>query len=163
MNIDLIELKPYITVNRHWISEIFQSPIRQFDGCLKSDTFPIFVVNGSTEYEIGERSLEYRLFTHLSDSGHHFGLIHVMDEIYDHNLSVYGLEQCISIFREYYRPVGGKRQLLVDFGRSFITPTLRILPDQTACSWTLHTDSSPIRVTKFSLHDASVSATPTHE
>ena len=123
MNIDLIELKPDITVNRRWISEIFQSPIRQFDGCLKSDTFPIFVVNGSTEYEIGERSLEYRLFKHLSDSGHHFGLIHVMDEIYDHNLSVYGLKQCISIFREYYRPVGGKRQLLVDFGRSFITPT----------------------------------------
>lgn len=117
--IDLIELKPYITVNRTWISEIFQCEIRQFDGCLRANTFPIFIVNGSTEYDIDNRSADYKLFPHLSQEGHSFGLIHVMDEIYDHNLSVYYLNKCSLVFREYFRPTGGKISLWKDYGKSF--------------------------------------------
>jgi len=123
MSIDLIELKPYITVSRSWISEIFQHKIREFDGCLRANTFPIFIVNGSTEYELENRSIAYKLFPYLSQEGHSFGLIHVMDEIYDHDLSVYYLDKCDFVFREYYRPVGGQFQLLTDFSKSFFMPS----------------------------------------
>jgi hypothetical protein len=118
-HIDLIELKPYNTVSRSWISEIFQQKIRRFDGCLKSNTFPIFIVHGSTEYEVKERSTDYKLFPYLNEQGHCFGIIHVMDEIYDHNLSVYYLDKCALVFREYFRPTGGKLHLLMDFSKSF--------------------------------------------
>jgi hypothetical protein len=119
VSVDLIEMKPYNTVSRSWISEIFQQEIRRFDGCLKSNTFPVFIVHGSTEYSLDERSANYNLFPYLSEKGHRFGLIHVMDEIYDHNLSVYYLDGCALVFREYYRPDGGWVNLLVDFIKSF--------------------------------------------
>jgi hypothetical protein len=122
MYIDLIELKPYNTVNRLWISEIFQCTIRRFDGCLKPNTFPVFIVQGSTEYGAEGRSTEYKLFPYLSREGHSFGLIHVMDEVYDHNLSVYDLDKCALVFREYFRPIGGKLQFLIDFSKSFSIP-----------------------------------------
>lgn len=121
-HIDLIELKPYITVNLSWISDIFQHEIRRFDGCLRANSFPIFIVNGSTEYGVEERSICYKLFADLSKEGHSFGLIHVMDEIYDHDLSVYNLNKCSIVFREYFKPTGGKTQFWIDFCKSFFTP-----------------------------------------
>lgn len=119
---DLIELKPFSVVNRIWISEVFQYPIRKFDGCLKAGTFPVFLVHGSTEYGYENRSIDYKLFTQLAQQGHGFALVHVMDEIYDHSLSTYGLEKCLLVFREYYRPSGGKLKLCIDFFRSFLIP-----------------------------------------
>ena len=47
MYIDLIELPPYNTGNRLWISKIFQYPIRRFDGSIKANTFPVFIVQGN--------------------------------------------------------------------------------------------------------------------
>jgi hypothetical protein len=120
--IDLIELKPYNTINSLWISKIFQHDIRRFDGRLQSNTLPVFIVQGSTEYGGGNRSIEYELFSYLNESGYSFGLIHVMDEIYDHDISIYGLEKCALIFREYFRPTGGRTQFLADFGKSFFIP-----------------------------------------
>ncbi|PSN20733.1 hypothetical protein C7271_00645 [filamentous cyanobacterium CCP5] len=122
MHIDLIELKPHKTESRVWVSEVFQHAIRQFDGCLKSNTFPVFVVQGDEEYTRGIRGLNCELFSYLNDAGYSFGLIHVMDELYDHDLSIYNLDRCVLVFRNFFRPTGGAAPFLVDFVKSFFVP-----------------------------------------
>ncbi|MEO1296547.1 MAG: hypothetical protein AAFW75_12205, partial [Cyanobacteria bacterium J06636_16] len=115
MYIDLIELFPYKTRNQLWISEIFQASIREFDGFIKANTFPVFIVQGSRNYKPEERSIQFGLFLNLNKKGHKFGLIHVMDENYDHDISIYYLDACSVVFREYFRPQGGRLQLLKEY------------------------------------------------
>lgn len=115
-------MPPYNTRNTLWISEIFQCSIRRFDGSLRAKTFPIFIVQGSTRLKVEDRSINFQLFDHLNQEGYSFGLIHIMDENYDHDISVYYLDKCIVIFREYFRPNGGKIHLLKDYSKSFFLP-----------------------------------------
>lgn len=122
MCIDLIELQPYNTRNRLWISEIFQCSIRRFDGSLRAKTFPVFIVHGDTNLGVEDRSINFKLFSYLNKEGYSFGLIHIRDENYDHDISVYYLDKCTFVFREYFRPSGGKIHLLKDYSKSFFLP-----------------------------------------
>ncbi|MGF1524424.1 MAG: hypothetical protein ACFBSF_19050 [Leptolyngbyaceae cyanobacterium] len=122
MYIDLIELFPHNTRNRLWLSEIFQCSIRRFDGFVKANMFPIFIVQGSKNCPPEERSIQFQLFPSLNEVGQKFGLIHIMDENYDHDISAYHLDECSMVFREYLRPSGGRLQLLKDYGKSFYRP-----------------------------------------
>ena len=63
------------------------------------------------------------MFPYLNEQGHSFGLIHIIDENYDHDLSVYYLDKCILIFRKHIRPSGGITHLLEDYSKSFFLPT----------------------------------------
>ena len=123
MYIDLIELQPSDTRNRLWISEFFQSPIRRFDGSLRANTFPLFIVHGDANRGIEDRSINFKLFPHLNEKGHGFGLIHIQYENYDHDVSVYYLDKCILVFREHFRPSGGVIHLAEDYIKSFFLPT----------------------------------------
>lgn len=123
MQLDLIDLRPYNTRNRLWLSEIFGTTVRRFEGSLKAGTFPVFVVQGNVTINVEDRSINYKLFSHLDSINCCFGLINVEDENYDHDLSVYSLKNCLFIFREYYRPRGGVIQFSKDFVRSFCYPT----------------------------------------
>ena len=122
MQIDLIELPPYNTRNSLWLSDIFQCPIRKFDGSLRAKTFPIFIVQGDVNLSDKDKSINFGLFPYLDKEGYHFGLIHIMDENYDHDLSIYYLDGCTLIFREYFRPFGGLTHLIGDYLRSFFLP-----------------------------------------
>jgi hypothetical protein len=65
-----------------------------------------------------ERTIEHDILRQLSSEGRRFGLVHVMDENYDHNLSAYQLPGCVLVFREYIRPRGGALRLAIDFAKS---------------------------------------------
>ncbi|MFB2839732.1 hypothetical protein [Floridanema evergladense] len=122
MFIDLINLHPGTLRVNLWISEVFSHPIREFDGSLRRGTFPLFVVHGDMAVGVKDRSLNYKLLSYLSQQGISFGLIHVYDENYDHNISSYYLEGCKVIFRNHFRPMGGKTQLLQNCVSSFFYP-----------------------------------------
>lgn len=123
LQLDLIELKPYKTRNCLWMAEIFGTPVRKFDGSLKVDTFPVFIVQGNVTIDSKDRSINFKLFSKLESIGCCFGLINVEDENYDHDLSVYSLKKCLFVFREYYRSRGGVIQFGKNFVRSFLYPT----------------------------------------
>jgi hypothetical protein len=134
MSIDLIELPPFDVRNRLWISDIFQYSIRRFDGSLKAGKLPVFIVHGNLCLSPDYRSISFQLFSHLNDCGCYFGLIHVLDENYDQDLSVYYLEKCIFVFREYLRQNGGTFKLIEEYVKSFFHPTYNNIPPDVSAS-----------------------------
>lgn len=122
MQIDLIDLDPKKTRNHLWISDLFDCNIRTFNGTLFKNSFPIFIVHGSRNVSIKYRSINSDLFEYLNSNGHSFGLVHIMDENYDHDISVYNMDKCVIVFREYYRPRGGILPLVSNYCKSFFLP-----------------------------------------
>jgi hypothetical protein len=106
-------------INRAWLSFLFDLEIIPLSECVDRYVFPLYIVHGNTNIDKKYRSIEFDYFRNLSESGHRFGFVHLMDESYDHNLSAYGLNGCRVIFREYVRPKGGKVELLASYLRSF--------------------------------------------
>ena len=89
---------------------------------LKKGTFPLFIVHGDMSLGLKDRRLNIKLLSHLDEIGEHFGLIHLYDENYDHDLSIYYLAGCKLVFRNYFRLDGGNSNLLRDYCRSFFYP-----------------------------------------
>jgi hypothetical protein len=119
----LVEPDTTVTIpNRTWLSSLFDLKIIPLNECTDRQVFPLYIVHGSTNVDRQHRSIEFEYFRNLSEEGHRFGFVHVMDENYNHNLSAYGLNGCQVIFREYVRPKGGRTELLASYLRSFSLP-----------------------------------------
>lgn len=123
MRTDLVELPSSVQIpNKIWLSYLFGAPIRRFEGRLSTDSFPLLIVHGSIHVPRQERTIEHDILRQLSSEGRRFGLVHVLDENYDHNLSAYQLSGCVLVFREYIRPKGGALRLAIDFFKSMCFP-----------------------------------------
>ncbi|MFC1817593.1 hypothetical protein ACFL0B_00680 [Thermodesulfobacteriota bacterium] len=123
IKIDLVELPSRADIpNKIWLGHLFGGALRVFNGQLVPGCFPLFIVHGSVHVPRQERTIEHDILRQLSSEGRRFGLVHVMDENYDHNLSAYQLPGCELVFREYIRPRGGALRLAIDFAKSMYFP-----------------------------------------
>jgi len=122
MLVELFELPPFNTRNKIWLGEIFEIAVKRFDGVLNENIFPVFIVQDDANLDLAQRSIRYKLFEFLDSIERKFGIIHVADENYDHNLELYQLDGCLFVFREYFRPVGGMTSFVAHYLKSFFLP-----------------------------------------
>jgi len=106
-------------LNKAWLSFLFNAEIVPLGEDVELPLLPLYIVSGDRNLEPEYRSIEFDYFRKLSEAGHNFGLIHIMDEYYNHILSAYEIRGCQVVFREYVRPKGGRVEFLTSCFRSF--------------------------------------------
>lgn len=109
---------------RRWISELLGVVPNVLDGPPrpgKFQKFPLFIVCDDRSLAEPERTMHTDWFKFLVAQRFPFGLVHVSDENYSHDLSVYHLPGCMIILRAYFRPLGGLSSFFQALGTFFIS------------------------------------------